>query len=175
MLIWDNNNRKKWDKTAEPQQNIPLYVHFNANLDLVIEYTIPGGSGSNREIVWTGPLSVGASTNHHLAFVINTKNDGTGWLEFYLEGVKQKFNSAWGGTTRLSNVYLLTGDTSPKFGIYRGEAAAGSSDGDKYCPSNGVYTGEVAPSGTDRIYNSWVYRVQISDSSIDDIKEAGGL
>lgn len=141
----------------------------------MIEYTIPGGSGSNRDIVWTGPVSAGTGTEHHLGFVINTKNDGTGWAEFYLDGVQQKFNSKWGGGTRLSNVYLFTGDTSPKFGIYRGEAAAGANDGDKYCPSSGVYTGEVAPAGTDRIYNSWIYRVQISDSSLSDVKEAAGL
>ncbi|RPB10267.1 hypothetical protein P167DRAFT_547358 [Morchella conica CCBAS932] len=166
---------KKWDKTAEPQQNIPLYVFFNENLDLTIEYTIPGGTGSNREVVWTGPVSVGANTNHHLAFVINTANDGTGWAEFYLDGVQQNFNAAYGGGKRLKNVYLFTGDTSPKFGIYRGEAAAGADDGDKYCPANNIYTGETAPSGTDHIFNSWIYRVQISDSSLSEVAEAAGL
>jgi len=165
---------KKWDKLAEPQQNIPLYVHYNQDGNLVIEYTIPGTNGSNRSIVWTGPLPV-SSLSHKLAFVINTKNDGTGWLEFYLNGSKQTFNSQWGGTQRLQNVYLFTGPTSPKFGIYRGEAAAEAGQGDTFCPASGIYTGAQAPSGTDRIFNSWIYRVQISDSSLSEISEAGGV
>lgn len=165
---------KKWDKLAEPQQNIPLYVFYNQNGDLVIEYTIPGGNGSNRSIVWTGPLPA-SGLNHKLAFVINTKNDGTGWLEFYLNGAKQTFNSQWGGKQRLENVYLFTGPTSPKFGIYRGEAPAEPGQGDLYCPANRIYTGPQAPSGTDRIFNSWIYRVQISDSSLAEVAEAGGV
>ncbi|PUU77291.1 hypothetical protein B9Z19DRAFT_1146428 [Tuber borchii] len=165
---------KKWDKEAAPKQNIPLYVHFNSKLDLVIEYTIPGTDGSNREIVWTGPVSAG-KTSHSLGFIINTNSKGKGWLEFYLDGKQQKFNAAHGGGNRLENVFLLTGDTSPKFGIYRAEAAGSSNDGTRYCPPSGVYTGEVAPDGTDRIFNSYVYRVQISDTSLEEVKEAAGL
>lgn len=167
-----SGNRKKWDKVAAPAQNIPLYVFFNSKLDLVIEYTIPGGSGSNREIVWTGPFPVGPNNPHHLAFVINTKNDGTGWAEFYLDGKKQTFNEKWGGKTRLENVKLFTGDTSPKFGIYRAEASGG---GKQFCPSNNKYTGEAVSAGTDRVFDSYLYRVQISDSSLDEIAEAAGL
>lgn len=171
MLICHNKNRKKGDKVAAPAQNIPLYVHFLNGNQLSIEYTIPGGSGSNRESVWQGPLGVGVGTHNQLGFIINTKNDGTGWLEFYLNGTQQKFNSAWGGGTRLSNVYLFTGDTSPKFGIYRAEV--GGTD-PKYCPSNGVFTGAQAAAGSDRIFNSWIYRVQISDTSKAEAAEAAG-
>ncbi|KAL7272649.1 hypothetical protein RUND412_004538 [Rhizina undulata] len=167
---------KKWDKVAEPAQNIPLYVYFES-ANLTIQYTIPGGTGSNRSVVWTGPLSVGptAAYEHHLAFAINTANGGTGWLEFYLDGEKQTFDPAWGGKKRLENVYLLTGPTSPKFGIYRGEAAATEGQGDVFCPGNYSYSGEVAPVGTERVFDSWVYGVQVSDGCLRDVAEAGGL
>ncbi|KAI5780205.1 hypothetical protein DFH27DRAFT_360502 [Peziza echinospora] len=162
---------KKWDKEIEPKQNIPLYVFFNAQNELVIEYTIPGSNGSNRSIVWTGPLDPSAATK--LAFTINTANDGTGWFEFYVNGVKQTFNQAWGGTQRLQNVYLFTGPTSPKFGIYRGEKQGG--DPAVFCPADFTYTGPQANATEDRIFNSWIYRVQISDGSIQEIAEAGGV
>lgn len=162
--------RKKWDKEAAPKQNIPLYVHYNSNKQLVIEYTIPGTDGSNRIVIWTGPLSFGTGTSNKLGFIINTGN-GNGWLEFYVNGVRQTFNSAGGGGTRMENIATLTGDTSPKFGIYRGEASGGGSE---FCPSNGVFSGSQAPAGSDRIFNSWIYRVQISDASKAEAAEAAG-
>lgn len=174
LLTGDNQYRKKGDKKAAPAQNIPLYVFFTSSGQLTIEYTIPGGSGSNRERVWTGPVPVGKGTEIKLGFIINTKNDKTGWLEFYVGGVQQRFNSKWGGGLRLSNVSLFTGDTWPKFGIYRAEKAAGPGDGKKYCPANGVYTGSSAPDGSDRIFNSWIYKVQISDSSKGEVAKAAG-
>ena len=95
--------------------------------NLTLAYTTPGSNGSNRSPVWSGKFSTGRSEEHihSLGFAINTANDGTGWLEFYLDGVKQKFNN---GKTRLSNIYLYTGETFPKFGIYRAERNDGSRD-----------------------------------------------
>lgn len=174
LLICHEQYRKKGDKVAAPAQNIPLYVHFDSSNQLTIEYTIPGGSGSNREIVWTGPVAFGTGTSNKLGFIINTNNSGSGWLEFYVNGAQQKFNSKWGGGNRLSNVYLFTGDTSPKFGIYRAELGAGAGDDTKYCPSNGVFSGAQAAAGSDRIFNSWIYRVQISDSSKAEAAAAAG-
>lgn len=163
--------RKKWNKDAEPKQNIPLYVHYNSDKQLIIEYGIPGGDGSNRVTIWTGPLPFGTGTSNKLGFIINTGSNGSGWLEFYVNGVRQKFNSVGGGGTRMENMFTFTGDTSPKFGIYRGEV---EDKNPKYCPSSGVFTGEQAPAGSDRIFNSWIYRVQISDASKAEAAEAAG-
>ncbi|KAF8465761.1 hypothetical protein BDZ91DRAFT_783218 [Kalaharituber pfeilii] len=139
--------------------------------DLTIEYTIPGSNGSNRDVVWTGPLDISKPSNK-LASVINTSRNGKGWLEFYVNGQKQTFNKKWGGEQRLKNVHLFTGPTSPKIGIYRAEASGG---GVKFCPSNGIYLGGQARKGSDRVYNSWVYRYQISDSSLDEIKQSSRI
>lgn len=141
-----------------------------------MEYTIPGQDGSHRVIVWTGPIAAGTGTSNKLGFIINTGTNGSGWVELYVNGVQQKFNSVGGGGTRMSNVDLFTGDTSPKFGIYRGELPLDLSAANiaKFCPDSGVYTGEAAPSGSDRIFNSWIYRVQISDTSKAEAAEAAG-
>jgi len=158
---------KKWDKNAAPKQNIPLYVHFDGKGDLVIEYTTPGGNGSNRRIVWRGPISVGNGAEHRLAFVINTAQGGKGWLEFYVDGQKQRFD----GKERLTNVELFTGGTSPKFGIYRAESAGG---GAAFCPKNNIFNGKAVGGSGNNIYNNYVYRVQISDSSLAEISAAAG-
>lgn len=163
--------RKKGDKVAAPKQNIPLYVFFNKAGDLTIEYTIPGKDGSNREVVWTGPVDISKDSNK-LGFVTNTAPDGKGWLEFYVNGKKQTFNQKWGGKERLSNVSLFTGATSPKFGIYRAERQGG---GEEFCPKTGIFRGKEAAAGADRSYDSWIYRVQISDSSLNEIAEASGI
>lgn len=148
---------KKADKFVSPRQNIPFHMEFVGRDELTLGYTTPGGNGSQRKPVWRGKFSTGNSTAHihKVAFAINTKNDGSGWLEFYLDGVKQTFDN---GQDRLKNVYLFTGRTFPKLGIYRGEAARGNERNRQ-----------------DHTFNSYVYRVQISDRSLDEIAEAGGL
>ena len=52
---------------------------------------------------------------------------------------------------------LWTGDTYPKFGIYRGEK------GDHDTP------------GESNVFDLWVYRVQISDASLDEVSAASGI
>lgn len=183
-------NRKKKDKTVAPKQNIPLYVFFDGRGDLVIEYTTPGGSGSNREIVWRGPLDT--SKPCKLAFVINTADDEKsphekykGGLQFFIDGkpqdLKRKFigkrqnskqNQGKNKGKWLNNIAMWTGETNPKFGIYRAEA---KNNGKQYCPSSRVFTGPKASNNADRSYDSWIYRVQISDSSLDEIAESSGI
>jgi len=151
LFQWKRNN-----KDAAPADNYPFNLEFDGG-KLTMQYTTPGGSGSNRKTVWSGPFSVGNSTAdvHHIGLTVNTANDGTGFLEFYLDGKKQKFTN---GTTRLSKVFLLNGPCKAKFGIYRGEAAAGSKD------AASLHT-----------FDSYVYRVQISDSSLSEVSAAAGL
>ena len=56
-----------------------------------------------------------------------------------------------------SGLRLWTGATYPKFGIYRGEE--GDHDG----------------GGHSNTFDLWVYKVQISDKSLDEITESSGL
>ena len=171
LTTYTLNNRKKHDKNAAPKQNIPLYVFFNRSGQLTIEYTIPGSNGSNREVIWTGPLDI--TRPNKLAWAINTAPNGKGWLEFYVNGQKQTFNGLRSaGKQRLENVWLFTGATSPKFGIYRAEKQGG---GKGFCPSGGVFTGKKEQEGADRAFDSWVYRVQISDASLEEVRDASGV
>ncbi|KAH7098959.1 hypothetical protein BKA62DRAFT_808089 [Auriculariales sp. MPI-PUGE-AT-0066] len=125
---------KKQDKDAEPQQNIPFELEFKGSVEgtntLSLEYTTPGSDGSNRTSIWSGTFSTGSSTSnvHNIGFKL-----------------------------KRSGLCLWTGETYPKWGIYRGEAAAGSSDPDSW-----------------HTFNSYVYRVQVSDSSKSEVAESAG-
>jgi hypothetical protein len=76
------------------------------------------------------------------------------------------------GQQKYSGMTLVTAETYPKFGIYRAEQAT---EDKTYCPSNQVFSGPAVPSGNADVYNSWVYRVMISDTSMDEVSEAAGL
>jgi len=106
---------KKDDKYAAPAQNIPFHLEFKGHDKLSLDYTTPGGNGSDRNPVWGGDFSTGEGEEHihSVAFAINTDNNGQGWLEFYLDGKKQTFDN---GKERLENVFLFTGETRPKIG-----------------------------------------------------------
>ena len=56
-----------------------------------------------------------------------------------------------------SGLSLWTGDVYPKFGIYRGEK--GDHDG----------------GGLSNEFDLWVYRVQLSDKSLDEVSESSGI
>ena len=52
---------------------------------------------------------------------------------------------------------LWTGETYPKFGIYRGEKGDHDADGES------------------NVFDLWVYRVQISDANLDEVSAASGI
>ena len=83
---------------------------------------------------------------HNIALAFDTTSAGN--IQVWIDGA-EVFNK--GGLS------FWTGDTYPKFGIYRGEK--GDRDGSKH--SN--------------VFDMWLYRLQISDSSLDEISEASGL
>lgn len=56
-----------------------------------------------------------------------------------------------------SGLSLWTGDVYPKFGIYRGEL------------------GDHDTKGESNAFDSWVYRVQLSDASLVEVSGASGL
>ncbi|KZV85906.1 hypothetical protein EXIGLDRAFT_725416 [Exidia glandulosa HHB12029] len=141
---------KKQDKDAAPKQNIPFHLEFEGANKLTLGYTTPGSNGSNRTAIWDGTFSTGSSMDnvHKIGLAIDTASDCNGKLELWLDG-KKEFSR--------SNLCTWTGDTYPKWGMYRGEAAAGD-DSD--------------PAG--HTFNSYVYRVQFSDSSKAEVAESAG-
>lgn len=145
---------KKSDKYAEPQQNIPFHLEFegggSSTNKLTLGYTTPGSNGSNRTAIWDGEFSTGSTMEavHKIGLAIDTASDCNGKLEFWLDGQKRLSRSG---------LCLWTGKTYPKWGIYRGEASAGSSDPDAW-----------------HTFNSYVYRVQFSDSSKAEVAESAG-
>ncbi|KAH7099684.1 hypothetical protein BKA62DRAFT_750488 [Auriculariales sp. MPI-PUGE-AT-0066] len=132
---------KKQDKFANPQQNIPFHLTFKGKDRLALEYTTPGSNGSNRTAIWTGKMSPNGLR-------IDTDDNCGGSLEFWLDG-KQEL--------KRGNLCLFTGDTHPKWGIYRGEAQPGSK--------------QAAKAHT---FNSFVYRVQVSDGNKKDVAASAG-
>jgi len=139
---------KKHDKTVSPVQNIPFHLEFEGD-ELTLGYTVPDG---DRTPQWKGKFAAGSV--HHIGMVVNTANNGSGYLELYIDNEKQTFDN---GKDRLDDIYLFTGPTSPKFGIYRAEQSEGNSDNDD-----------------SHRFDSWVYRVMISDQSLDEVAEAAG-
>ncbi|KAH7100187.1 hypothetical protein BKA62DRAFT_658721 [Auriculariales sp. MPI-PUGE-AT-0066] len=145
---------KKQDKNASPQQNIPFHLTFKGSKSgtehLALEYTTPGSNGSNRTAIWEGTFSTGntGADVHKLGFVIDTNDGCGGALEFWLDGTRQ---------LKRNDLCLWTGSTYPKWGIYRGEASPGSKDPASW-----------------HTFNSYVYRVQVSDSSKAEVAESAG-
>ena len=78
----------------------------------------------------------------------DTKSGGNNNLQVWLDG-ESVLNK--GGLS------LWTGDVYPKFGIYRGEA------GDHDTP------------GESNVFDIYVYKVQLSDASLDEVSGASGL
>ncbi|KAI5783649.1 hypothetical protein EDC01DRAFT_618727 [Geopyxis carbonaria] len=139
----------QWKKYPATGQNIPFHLEFEGS-QLTLAYTVPNGARTAR---WTGAFKAGVA--HKIGLVVNTAANGKGFLEFYLDGKKQKFTN---GKTRLTGLTLLSdGTCSPKFGMYRAEQPA-SEKGNKAAHS----------------FDSYVYRVMISDKSMAEVRAASG-
>lgn len=128
--------RKKEDKTAEPVQNIPFNLEFVSDSNLGVTYTTPGGS---RDTIITFPAAdVPAGQEVQIALAWDTNINNNNQLRVYLKGK----------TYTRTGLDLWTGNTYPKFGIYRAETVG---------------------------WDENVYRFTISDQSLNDVKAAGGL
>jgi len=145
---------KRDDKLAAPADNYPFNLVFGPDGLLTMEYTTPGSTGSNRTTVWRGPFATGNKV-HKLGIAVNTAPAGFGWVELWVDGVRQKFLD---GARTLNHAQLLNGECKLKFGIYRGEAAPGSKD-----PAS-MHT-----------FDSYVYRVQVSDKGWSEVLAAAGV
>ena len=145
--------RKRDNKKVPPKDNIPFHMEFSDTETLNLQVTTPGGSGSNRKTIASAKLKT--HQLNHIALAIDTKMNGGGpvsknnRIAWWVNGKKvhdAAEYSTWSSKTK----------TYPKFGLYRGENDGGSGGGSRYT------------------YDSFVYRVQISDKSLKEISDSSG-
>lgn len=84
---------------------------------------------------------------HHIALAWNTSSSGA--LQLWLDG-ESVFTT--------SGLDLWTGDTYAKVGIYGGEQGAHGSTSEERS-----------------VFDSWIYRVQLSDASLDEVAASSGF
>ncbi|KAL9124822.1 MAG: hypothetical protein Q9217_005889, partial [Psora testacea] len=138
---------KKVDKFTQPVQNIPFNIQFTEKepTRLSVGYTPPG---EKYETIWTSTTVFSTNETHNIALSWDTIKAKSGnKLQMWLDG-KSVLES--------DGLDLWTGETYPKFGIYRGERGD-HDDGDD---SN--------------IFDSWIYKVQISDEGMHEVEESSG-
>ena len=114
---------------------------------LSLGYT-PPGTNAKYGPLWTDSSDFPLNTTHNIALAWDTKSGGNNNLQVWLDG-ESVLNK--GGLS------LWTGAAYPKFGIYRGEA------GDHDTP------------GESNVFDLCVYKVQLSDASLDEVSGASGL
>ncbi|KAL9102999.1 MAG: hypothetical protein Q9163_001919 [Psora crenata] len=139
---------KKADKFSDPIQNIPFNIQFNLKEPTrpSVGYTPPG---EKYRTIWTSPSPFSTDKTHNIALAWDTTmGSNNNKLQMWLDGES---------VLESDGLDLWTGYTYPKFGIYRGE------EGDH---DNGPHS---------NVFDSWIYKVQISDKSLDEIAESSGL
>ena len=145
-------SRKKNEKTAQPIQNIPFNIQLGENEPprLSVQYQPPGQeSFAAYQNIWTSDFDFSTNETHNIALAWDTTmGTSNNKLQMWLDGQ---------GVLEKTGLDLWTGATYPKFGIYRGEEA----DHDR--------------GGHSATFDLLVYRIQISDSSLDEIAESSGL
>ncbi|KAK4692449.1 hypothetical protein P7C71_g4759, partial [Lecanoromycetidae sp. Uapishka_2] len=129
-------------------QDIVFNLQFTESLPtrLSLGYTPPGGD--DYETIWTDSSGFSTTTTHNIALAWDTLPGGNNNVQLWLDGQK---------VFEKGGLSLWSGDVYPKFGIYRGEK------GDHDTP------------GESNVFDLWVYKVQISDASLDEVSGASGL
>lgn len=172
-----DSNRKKADKSTG--QNIPFNIQFTEEqpTKLSVGYT-PAGTSAKYGTIWTDSASFDTSKTHNIALAWDTLagNNANKLEMWYVVDSTLPFSfsslpsSSKAVLTTLPNnrldgqsvfsksgLDLWTGDTYPNFGIYRGEK------------------GNHDTTGESNVFDLWVYRVQISDASLEEVSAASGI
>ncbi|KAI9675535.1 MAG: hypothetical protein M1829_003339 [Trizodia sp. TS-e1964] len=140
---------KKDDKLSHPIQNIPFNIEFSGG-NLRVQYQEPsnGAVENGYTVLWTDTSALALNTPHHIGIAWDTFDGHRNRLRLWLDGAKKLDKSG---------LNLWTGQTYTKFGIYRGELAAGQ----KANPEQ-------------HVFDSYVYRVQVSDKALAEVMDASG-
>ena len=143
-----NLSRKNGAPGYKTHQNIVFNLQWTEELPtrLSLGYTPP--PDNKYSTIWTDSSDFALNTTHNIALAWDTKSGGNNKLQMWLDGKK---------VLSKSGLSLWTGDVYPKFGIYRGEK--GDHDG----------------GGLSNEFDLWVYRVQLSDKSLDEVSESSGI
>ncbi|MCJ1452529.1 hypothetical protein MMC28_002872 [Mycoblastus sanguinarius] len=128
-------------------QDIVFNIQFTEAVPtrLALGYTNPG---SSYNYLWTDSSDFSVNTTHNIALAWDTKSGGNNKLQMWLDGTQ---------VLAKEGLNLWTGDTYPKWGIYRGEE------------------GDHDTQGQNNIFDSWIYKVQLSDASLDEVANSSGL
>ncbi|KAI9774084.1 MAG: hypothetical protein M1840_005177 [Geoglossum simile] len=121
---------KKADKAALPVQNVPLNLQF-VDDSLSLGYTAPGRGYAH---IWTAKNTFELNKSHHIMLRFDTFSSHSNTLQMEIDGEE---------VFKQSGLDLWTGDTYPKFGIYRGEEA-----------------GDPSPDSA-HTFDLWVYAVTV--------------
>lgn len=106
------------------------------------------GTGSKYSSVWTGSSDFPLNTTHNIALAWDTNSSGNSKLKLWLDGKS---------VLSKSGLSLWSGDVYLKFGIYRGES------------------GDHDTSGESNVFDLYVYKVRLSDASLEEVSEASGV
>lgn len=141
--------RKNGAADASDDQDIVFNLQWTETLPtrLSLGYTAPG-TDANYSPLWTDSSDFTLNTTHNIALAWDTKSGGNNNLQVWLDGES---------VVNKGGLSLWTGAVYPKFGIYRGE------DGDH------------DTSGESNMFDLYVYKVQLSDASLDEVSGASGL
>lgn len=157
LVIADTEYRKRADKAVAPKDNIPFHLEF-LNKALKLQVTTPG----TQNVTTIASIPVTTDEVHHIALVFDTfmncencvisqDNNISFWLDGAQVDVSTDVNlSLWSTKTK----------TYPKFGIYRGEYD-GPYDSNTHDPQY--------------IFDNYIYRVQISNTSLEEIQASSGI
>ncbi|KAL6717805.1 hypothetical protein ACLMJK_003890 [Lecanora helva] len=127
--------------SSSTYQNVPLSLTFSEKnpTRFSLSYTPPGEKSS---YLWSDTGDFVTNKIHSIALSWDTMAGGNNNVHLWLDG-KSVFQK--------SGLHLWTGNVYPKWGIYRGEQ------------------GEHDTPGDSNVFDSLVYRVQLSDESMDEI------
>ncbi|GAB7348210.1 hypothetical protein MBLNU459_g6211t2 [Dothideomycetes sp. NU459] len=145
------------DETVAPVDNIRMHLQFSdESLDLQVN--APGDQGNTMKTIASIPVSTGEE--HQIALAFDTymhdpedTDSANNTLAFWLDGKKIIETSGldlWSSETR----------TYPRFGLYRGEYEGPS---------------DQNADGSRHVFDSYMYKVQISNSSLDEILGSSGV
>ena len=107
-----------------------------------------GGPGNGGQVLWTDDSDFAINQTHHIGIAWDTNPGGNNSIQLWANGES---------VVQQDGLNLWTGDVYPKWGIYRGEK------------------GEHDLRGDSNVFNSWVYRVQLGDEGMDEVREASGV
>ncbi|KAH0535919.1 hypothetical protein FGG08_007178 [Glutinoglossum americanum] len=129
---------KKADGQAAPLQNIPFNIQFDNRGALSLGYTPPEGKYHS---IWAGSSPLELNQTHSIRLSFDTKSSATTTLIMWIDDTQ---------VLSKDGLVLWTGNTYPKFGLYRGEQSKTGPDGPDW----------------EHVFDAYVHKVRIDDADL---------